>query len=192
MDRNDHTTQENIPSYFNLEPHKREEILAQIGSFSQVQYQIFHNICSFWEPALDYNKYILKTQKSTLIGKNQLELLFNKIQDARMGLLQYKLVEDELKPHRLILTEKDSLLFYYYTAEEILSRNFLESGHPFITLKSFDKYGLTLPEGFITALEPRLLGPGFHREVKSRKIIYGITRRNRSPILIPSECWTSI
>ena len=180
------TPQNATPSYFNLEPHKREEVLAQIGSFTQIQYQIFHNICDFWDPALDYNQYVLKTNKPALTGGNQLELLMNKIQDAHMGLLQYRLVDSELKPARLVLTEKDSIYFYYYICEEVLYRNVYESGHPFITVKTFDKYGITFPGEMITPLDPKSLSPGFHKKMMPQCTIFGITRRNRSPILIPS------
>ena len=186
MAQDSQTSKSAVPSYFSLEPHKREEVLAQIGSFTQIQYQIFHNICDFWDPALDYNQYVLKTKRPALAGGNQLELLMNKIQDAHMGLLQYRLVDSELKPARLVLTEKDSSYFYYYVCEEVLYRNVYENGHPFITVKTFDKYGISLPGEMITPLDPKSLSPGFHKKMMPHCTIYGITRRNRSPILIPS------
>ena len=186
MDTTDQTKQDATPSYFKMEPHQREEILSHIGSFSQIQYQIFHSICDFWDPALEYNKYILKAKKPALVNKNQLELLMNKIQDAHMGLLQYKLTENELRPHRIVLTEKDSPYFYYYICEEVLYRNYYENGHPFITAKNLEKHELNLPGKFITPIEPKILGPAFHAKMIPRHKIFGITRHNRSPIIIPS------
>ncbi|OQY35256.1 MAG: hypothetical protein B6241_01820 [Spirochaetaceae bacterium 4572_59] len=186
MNKDNQTGPDASPAFFNLDTHTREEMLSQIGGFTQIQYQIFHNICDFQEPALDYNKYVLKTQKPALIANNQLELLMNKIQEAHMGLLQYRLSGEELKPHRIILTDKDSLYFYYYICEEALYRNVDENGHPFITMKTLDKYGLTLPGKYVTPLEAKELSPEFHKKMIPQRTIFGITRRNRSPILIPS------
>lgn len=186
MNQDNRTDQGGSPAFFNLDTHKREEMLSQIGGFTQIQYQIFHNICDFQDPALDYNKYVLKTKKPALIANNQLELLMNKIQEAHMGLLQYRLSGDELKPHRIILTDKDSPFFYYYICEEALYRNVNENGHPFITMKTLDKYGLTLSGKIISPLEAKMLSPVFHKKMIPQRKIFGITRRNRSPILIPS------
>ncbi len=186
MDESHQSSQEAIPSYFKMEPHKREEILSHVGSFTQVQYQIFHNICDFWDPALEFNKYVLKTSKPALVNKNQLELLMNKLQDAHMGLLQYKLMENELKPFRIVLTEKDSSLFYYYVCEEVLYRHYYENGHPFITTKHFEKYNIALPGKFLSPLEPKVLGPAFHEVMIPQRHIFGIYRHNKPPILLPS------
>ncbi len=188
MDQTDQSPQNATPSYFRMEPHKREEILSHVGSFTQIQYQIFHNICDFWNPALEFNTYIMKTHKPALVNKNQLELLMNKLQDAHMGLLQYKLIENELRPYRIVLTEKESPLFYYYVCEEILYRHYYENGHPFITTKSFEKYSLALQGKFISPLEPKVLGPSFHSAMQSQRLIFGISRQNRPPILSPREC----
>ena len=186
MDQIEKSPQNATPSYFSMEPHKREEILSHVGSFTQTQYQIFHNICDFWNPALEFNTYIMKTHKPALVNKNQLELLMNKLQDAHMGLLQYKLIENELRPFRIVLTEKESPLFYYYVCEEILFRHYYEHGHPFITTKSFEKYNLTLQGKYISPLEPKVLGPSFHRAMQPQRLIFGISRHNKPPILIPS------
>jgi len=182
----DEKNSEATPEFFRMESFRREEFLSQIGSFSQVQYQLFHNICDFWQPALDYNHFILKSSKSALAANNQLEILMNKLREAHVGLLQFDLVGGELKPGRIILADKESFHFYYYAAEDLLARNISESGHPFITLQTFEKTDLILPGTYITPLEPALLSPGFIGKTREDPVLYGLSRKNRSPLLIPS------
>jgi len=181
---NSNTTTE-IPEYFRMETFRREEFLAQIGSFTQVQYQLFHNICDFWNPVLDYNHFILKSSKSFLASNNQLELLMGKLKAAHLGLLQYRLVDGEIKAGRIILSEKDAMPFYYYLAEDLMARQIHDNNHPFLTIKAFEDDGISLPTDLITPLESSMLSPGFAERGGGLKII-GINRKMKSPILLPS------
>ncbi|QEN08629.1 hypothetical protein EXM22_11770 [Oceanispirochaeta crateris] len=173
------------PAYFHMESFRREEVLAQIGSFTQVQYQLFHNICEFWNPVLDYNHFILKSSKSFLASNNQLELLMGKLKAAHMGLLQYGVNDGEMKASRIILCDKDAFPFFYYLTEDFFARHIFEHKHPFLTIKAFDDDGITLPVDMITPLETSMLSPGFASQNKDLKII-GINRKMKSPILLPS------
>jgi hypothetical protein len=173
------------PEYFHMETFRREEFLAQIGSFTQVQYQLFHNICEFWNPVLDYNHFILKSSKSFLASNNQLELLMGKLKSAHMGLLQYGLNDGEIKASRIILSDKDGLPFFYYLTEDLFARHMFEHKQPYLTIKAFDDEGITLPGDMITPLETTMLSPGFLKRNKDLKII-GINRKMKSPILFPS------
>ena len=179
------STKADIPEYFRMETFRREEFLAQIGSFTQVQYQLFHNICEFWNPVLDYNHFILKSSKSFLASNNQLELLMGKLKAAHIGLLQYRLVDGEIKKGRIILSEKDAMPFYYYLAEDLLIRHIYENKHPFLTIKAFEDDGISLPSDLITPLETSMLSPAFAEKPGDLKII-GINRKMKSPILFPS------
>jgi len=173
-----------IPEYFRMETYRREEFLAQIGSFTQVQYQLFHNICDFWNPVLDYNHFILKSSKSFLASNNQLELLMGKLKAAHVGLLQYRLVDGEIKAGRIILSDKDGMPFYYYLTEDLFVRHIFEKKHPFLTIKAFEDDGISLPSDLITPLESSMLSPGYAEKSEGLKII-GINRKMKSPILFP-------
>lgn len=190
QDMEENKKTEDVPEYFRMESFRREEFLAQIGSFTQVQYQLFHNICDFWDPALDYNQFILKSSKSFLASNNQLELLMSKIKAAHIGLLQYALIEGEIKASRIILCDKDTLPFYYYLAEDYMARHILEHTHPFLTEKSYDDDGISLPPEMITPLDSSMLSPGFAEKQKN-PIIIGINRKMKAPILIPSGMMNS-
>ncbi|WP_114630871.1 hypothetical protein [Oceanispirochaeta sp. M1] len=173
------------PEYFRMESFRREEYLSQLGSFTQVQYQLFHNLCDFWEPVLDYNQFILKSSKSFLASNNQLELLMGKLKAAHIGVLQYAIIEGELKASQIILTEKDDLAFYYYLGEDLLARQIYENPHPYLTAKAYDDEGISLPADMITPLDTSMLSPGYAAENKEL-IIIGINRKMKAPLLIPS------
>ncbi|MDC7235672.1 MAG: hypothetical protein PQJ58_20785 [Spirochaetales bacterium] len=174
-----------VPEYFRMESFRREEYLSQVGSFTQVQYQLFHNLCDFWDPALDYNQFILKSAKSFLASNNQLELLMGKLKAAHIGLLQYALIDGELKASRIVMTEKDDLLFYYYLGEDLLARQIHDNPHPYLTAKAYDDDGISLPSDMITPLETSMLSPGYAAENRE-PIIIGINRKMKAPLLIPS------
>ena len=179
------TTQE-LPEYFHMESFRREEFLSQLGSFTQVQYQLFHNLCDFWNPVLPYNQFILKSSKSFLASNNQLELLMDKLKAAHIGLLQYALVEGELKAHRIILSDKNSPAFYYYLCEDLLARHIFTQKQPFITEKVFDDDGIALPKDRMTVMESRMLSPGFEESSRESPVIIAVPRKMKDPLLIPS------
>ncbi len=174
-----------VPDFFHMETFRREEFLSQVGSFTQVQYQLFHTICDFWEPVLDYNQFILKSAKSFLASNNQIELLMDKLKAAHIGLLQYALVEGDLKPARIILSEKGAPEFYYYLGEDLMARQIHDNPHPFLTGKAFDTEGVNLPDELVTPLENRMISPGYAQSLKT-PVIIGIPRTMKSPILLPS------
>ena len=174
-----------VPEYFHMETFRREEFLSQVGSFTQVQYQLFHTICDFWEPVLDYNQFILKSAKSFLASNNQIELLMDKLKAAHVGLLQYTDINGELKPSRIILSEKDSREFYYYLGEDLMVKQIHDHPHPFMTAKAYDDEGISLPEGMVTHLENSMLSPGYAGSV-NEPVLIGIPRTMKSPILLPS------
>jgi hypothetical protein len=174
-----------VPEYFRMESFRREEYLSQLGSFTQVQYQLFHNLCDFWEPVLDYNQFILKSSKSFLASNNQLELLMEKLKAAHIGILQYAVIEGELKASRIILTEKDDLAFYYYLGEDLLIRQIHNNPHPYLTAKAYDDEGISLPINMITPMENSMLSPGY-ASTNKEPVIIGINRKMKAPLLIPS------
>ena len=185
MDEEKKTTQE-LPQYYRMESFRREEFLSQLGSFTQIQYQLFHNLCDFWSPVLDYNQFILKSSKSFLASNNQLELLMGKLKAAHIGLLQYTLVDGELKANRIILSDKNDFSFYYYLCEDLLARHIFNNKQPFITEKAFDDEGIDLPKDMITIMESRMLSPGFAETSKEKPAIIAVPRKLKDPLLIPS------
>ncbi len=169
-----------------MESFRREEFLSQLGSFTQVQYQLFHNICDFWSPVLEYNQFILKSSKSFLASNNQLELLMDKLKGAHIGLLQYSLIDGELKASRIILSDKNDFSFFYYLCEDLLARHIFNNKQPFITEKVFDDEGIALPKDMMTILEQRMLSPGFAETSKKRPVIIAVPRKLKDPLLLPS------
>jgi hypothetical protein len=179
-------TSPDLPQFYHMESFRREEFLSQLGSFTQVQFQLFHNLCDFWLPVLEYNQFILKSSKSFLASNNQLELLMDKLKAAHIGLLQYTLIDGELKAHRIILSEKNDFSFYYYLCEDLLARQILNNKQPFMTEKAFDDEGIALPKDMMTILESRMLSPGFAEASKEKPLIIAVPRKMKAPLLLPS------
>lgn len=178
--------QKELPSVFNMDLPKREEFLSQVGSFTQEQRRIFHRICDFYDPALDYNRFVLHAGKDILFANNQIEILMKKIKNAHYGLLQFKLLEGELKPNRIIICNRDSLEFYSSLIDDEIQRNLLDDNKPFLTMAELEEQNLSIPFDFVEATGPEALSPGFIKKNRGSVRIYSIPLKTGTTLITAS------
>ncbi|MDC7241766.1 MAG: hypothetical protein PQJ50_15540 [Spirochaetales bacterium] len=177
---------EALPAVFQMDLSKREGFLSQIGSFTQEQRRIFHRICDFYDPNLDYNRFVLHAGKDILFANNQIEVLMKKIRTAHYGLLKFQLLEGELKPNRIVLCDRDSIAFYNSVIEDETQRLLLEESRPFLTREELEEQNLAVPPEFIDDIGPENLSPGFIRGGEKSGKIYTIHLKTGVTLLTSS------
>jgi hypothetical protein len=151
---------------------KREEFLSQVGSFTQEQRRIFHRICDFYDPALDYNRFVLHAGKDILFANNQIEILMKKLKTAHYGLLQFHVHEGELKPEKIIVSNRDSKEYYAALIDDEIQRILIDEARSFLTLEELEEMNQRVPFDMVDSISPELLGPrAFGGEKNSARIL---------------------
>jgi hypothetical protein len=175
-----------LPSVFQMDLPKREEFLSQVGSFTQEQRRIFHRICDFFDPALDYNRFVLHAGKDILFANNQIEILMKKIKNAHYGLLKFQVVDGELKPNKIIITNRDSIEFYACLIEDEIQRNLLDESKSFLTMEEMEEQNLSIPFDFVDSIEAEELSPSFISKNKNENKIYSLKLKTGATLLVAS------
>ena len=150
---------EDLPAVFQMDLPKREEFLSQVGSFTQEQRRIFHRICDFYDPALDYNRFVLHAGKDILFANNQIEILMKKLKNAHYGLLQFHVHEGELKPEKIIISNRDSNEYYTALIDDEIQRILIDETRSFLTLDELEEMNQRIPFDMVDNISPELLGP---------------------------------
>ncbi|MDC7233362.1 MAG: hypothetical protein PQJ58_09015, partial [Spirochaetales bacterium] len=178
--------QKELPSVFQMDLPKREEFLSQVGSFTQEQRRIFHRICDFYDPFLDYNRFVLHAGKDILFANNQIEILMKKLKRAHYGLLEFKFIDGELKPSRIVVTNRDAVEFYNSLINDEIQRNLMDEGKPFLTMEEMEEQNLTVPFDYLESIGPEQLSPGFIRSNKNRAGVYTLKLKTGANLLLAS------
>ncbi len=176
-----------LPGVFQMDLSQREEFLSQVGSFTQEQRRIFHRICDFYDPMLDYNRFVLHAGKDILFANNQIEILMKKIKNAHYGLLKFKNNQGELKPDRIIITNRDSRIFYKNLIEDEIQRLMLEDSRPFLTLEEMEKANLRIPFDLVETIYPESISPRFIEEMKPQEKIFTMPLKTGGAVLVTSQ-----
>ena len=161
-----------LPAVFQMDLSQREEFLSQVGSFTQEQRRIFHRICDFFDPMLDYNRFVLHAGKDILFANNQIEILMRKIRNAHYGLLKFKNDQGELKPDRIIITNRDSQGFYKHLIEDEIQRLTLDDSRSFLTLEEMEKGNFRIPYDLVETIYPESVSPQYITKVAEEDKIF--------------------
>ena len=155
----DRNEKDDLPAVFQMDLQKREEFLSQVGSFTQEQRRIFHRICDFYDPALDYNRFVLHAGKDILFANNQIEILMKKLKNAHYGLLQFHVHEGELKPEKIIISNRDSKEYYTALIDDEIQRILLDETRSFLTIDELEEMNQHVPFDMVDSITPDVLGP---------------------------------
>ncbi|MDA3955882.1 hypothetical protein [Oceanispirochaeta sp.] len=175
-----------LPSVFQMDLQKREEFLSQVGSFTQEQRRIFHRICDFYDPVLDYNRFVLHAGKDILFANNQIEIMMRKIKNAHYGLLKFRLIDGELKADKIIVTNRDSREFYINLIEDEIQRNLMDDSRSFLKLPDLEEQNQRVPFDFVDTMHPESLSPSFIKLNKNEARIYTMPLKTGAPLLATS------
>ena len=177
----------NLPTVFQMDLSQREEFLSQVGSFTQEQRRIFHRICDFFDPMLDYNRFVLHAGKDILFANNQIEILMKKIRNAHYGLLKFRNDQGELKPDRIIISNRDSKSFYKHLIEDEIQRLMLDDSRGFISLEEMEKLNFRLPFDLVETQYPDILSPQYVKKLKESEKIYTMPLKSGGGMLFTSH-----
>ena len=176
-----------LPAVFQMDLSQREEFLSQVGSFTQEQRRIFHRICDFYDPMLDYNRFVLHAGKDILFANNQIEILMKKIRNAHYGLLKFKNDQGELKPDRIIITNRDSKPFYKHLIEDEIQRLMLDDSRGFISLEEMEKLNFRVPFDLVETQYPDVLSPQYVQKLKEDDKIYTMPLKSGGAMIFTSH-----
>jgi len=138
-----------IPKYFQYDQIQKEEFLSQLGNYTQEQRSLFRKICDFWEPELSFDRFISQEKDGFSFLDSHLRFLMNRLSSSRCGLLQMKIEKSQLVPDRIILTEPDSIRYFYYMLENEYLQILVQDEKSFIDNEYLLEVGLTIPTEYI-------------------------------------------
>ena len=177
----------NLPSVFQMDLSHREEFLSQVGSFTQEQRRIFHRICDFYDPMLEYNRFVLHAGKDILFANNQIEILMRKIRNAHYGLLKFRNDQGELKPDRIIISDRDSKAFYKHLIEDEIQRLMLDDARSYLSLIELEKGNFSIPYDIIDTIYPEAMSPRFVQKMREEEKIFSIPLKSGGALLSTSN-----
>ncbi len=176
-----------MPAVFHMSPSERDKYLSQVGSFTQEQHRIFHRICDFLDPALDYSRFVLHAGEDFSFSDNQIESLMKKLRSARLGLLVYRAEKGSLKPHRIVLCDRDSREFYLALLDDEMQKIRLDDSLPWPTIHALAETGVHIPRDLIENISANALSPGFVEQGQKENQLYNIGLSEHQHILVPSS-----
>ncbi len=180
----EHQEKDDLPAVFQMDLPKREEFLSQVGSFTQEQRRIFHRICDFYDPALDYNRFVLHAGKDILFANNQIEILMKKLKNAHYGLLQFHVHEGELKPEKIIISNRDSKEYYSALIDDEIQRILLDETRSFLTLDELEEMNQHVPFDMVETITPEVLAPKAFSAARGPNRILSLHLKHGVPLLL--------
>ena len=109
--------QPEMPTYFRMDRVGRDEFLSQLGHFGEEHRAMFSRLCDLWEPDISYDKFFAKAGHEYLNAGANLHTLMTHLEKGNCGLIAEAFREGVLEKDRIILTDRDSLRFWYWTVE---------------------------------------------------------------------------
>ena len=159
--------QPEMPGYFGMNRKGRDEFLSQIGHFSEEQRTLFSLLCDMWEPDIPYAKFITKARHGHMNAEPTLNALMNQMEREKCGLISCSVKENRLEKTRIILTERDSLRFWYWKVENAWQRIQVDDREPFPSLAAFQER-TSFPSGSLQPLSLTDISESFVRRLYSQ------------------------
>jgi hypothetical protein len=174
------------PSYAELDPKKQEEFLSGLGGFSPTQREIFHILCSQWQPFIPYSQIL-----NRLIGliKNpsfELDQLLDKFFTLRCGIVRLKIENQELHKEHIILTDPGDCRFYTALIQNMLTEFYYDPEMP-LPLESFlHKKGFQMPEECTLYVPESEYVDLFNPSSEERPILLRLPVSEKECLLLPT------
>lgn len=115
------------PDYVSFDQKGRDELLSQIGSFAPEERALFHRLCDAWSTRMDAKQFLETSTSSEANQRTALERLMAKLRTAQIGVLTTTNGPEGREPDQIILTTRDSLLFWTGVVEEAIMRGLRSS-----------------------------------------------------------------
>jgi hypothetical protein len=171
-----------MPEYFRADERKRQEFLSQVGTFSDEQRGIFNRLCDLFDPEISYSKAAVKTGLSW--ENSPFKSLMARLQSGHCGLVKFIWKNQQLEPHEVILTDRQSIRFYYHFIESEMQKNFLDDTVPFVNQKALAESGYSIPESMIETLAPEGIKDRLFRDSQDQVRIYRLEGVGQKGILV--------
>jgi hypothetical protein len=175
------------PSYFRLSERERETLLSQLGVTISDQRVLFHELVSNSLPDIGFNAFLNPRAGRFKNINGDLEKLFRRLQEARMGIItQKKNPQGEYEPHRLILTEEGSPRFWYYFLQNVFHKTLDVVSSSYLTLQAIKKRNIPLDEQVLQEASWSELGKNFLTKHEDSEIIFAFKTSDQQTLLVHS------
>lgn len=184
--------QPEMPGYFGMDRMGRDEFLSQVGHFSEEQRTLFSLLCDMWEPDIPYAKFLTKARHDHMNAEPALNAIMSQLERGKCGLIVCSAGEDRLEKSRVILTERDSPRFWYWSVENAWHRAQADESLPFPALGDFSHYE-SFPNDSLEPLSLADISESFVRGRGSEVRLYTLSDLTDSPfILTPSSVFLMV
>lgn len=170
-----------VPKYFQYDQIQKEEFLSQLGNYTQEQRSLFRKLCEFWEPELAFERFLKQEKDGFSFLDSHLRFLMTRLSSSRCGLLQMKVDKGDLVPDRIILTEPDSIRYFYYVLENEYLKVLLQEDKAFIGDEYLLEAGITIPSEFVEDLNHTEISNEFLSQQKNNVRILRISLEGSKP-----------
>ncbi|MEW5815353.1 MAG: hypothetical protein AB1798_08185 [Spirochaetota bacterium] len=178
---------EQTPDYIKFETKARDQFLSQIGNFTPGQRTLFHRLCTYWTPEIDYKKFISSHTSDIKNAEAELEKVMSRLKAVRLGLITTRVSEGERKKEKILLTPQDDFRFYYHRLGEEYEELNQSISNPFPTKKTLGEKNIHIPALFSSVLSPDNLHKYFIDEQTASQSIFSINVSTDDPVIVPSN-----
>lgn len=184
--------QPEMPGYFGMNRKGRDEFLSQAGHFSEEQRTLFSLLCDMWEPDISYVKFLTKARHDHMNAEPALNAIMSQLERGKCGLIVCSAVENRLEKSRVILTERDSPRFWYWSVENAWQRVQVDESLSFPALGDFSHHE-SFPNDSLETLSLADISESFIRGRGSEVRLYTFSDLTDSPfILTPSSVFLMV
>ena len=141
------------PCYIGGTTTDRDALLSQVGGFSANERQLFHLMCTMWEPEISYKRVLSHADGESAKLSASLPTLMDKLQRAGIGLILTVVYEGERRARAILLTDENSPVFFENLIAEAYQRVAADAERPLPSPASLQEDpGITIPEEVIQRL----------------------------------------
>lgn len=171
-----------IPKYFKYDEKNREEFLSQIGNFADERRRFFAKLCEMWTPEIPYAKGAVKS--GIQFNSNGFKSFMDRLSKAHCGLIKKQFKQGKIEPESVILTERDSIRFFYHYIESEYQQNFTSDRIPFLSYERLAGEKMVPPDEYIDVVAPEHLSEAYRQRFQNEIRIGKITGIGNSDILM--------
>ena len=175
--------QPEMPGYFKMNRVGRDAFLSQVGHFGEEQRTLFSLLCDMWEPDITYAKFLTKARHGHMNAEQALNALMSQLERGKCGLISCSVKENRLEKTRIILTERDSLRFWYWSVENAWERIQVDDREPFPSVDAFAQEA-SFPGSSLQPIALTDISESFVRRLYSQVQLCTLSDVSDSPLIL--------
>jgi hypothetical protein len=174
------------PEYLAYDAKQREVFLSQLGTFSPAERDVFHKLCTNWQPRIPYDRFVAIINKNDLAQSADVVSLLQKLKRQRTGLLRTEYVDGERVRAYVVITSQHAPAFYRELVEEYFVDMIESITNPFPFLSTIRREYENIPPGVFKTVTAEDLSAHFSGESTSDRA-FAIPVLDGEQVLVPAD-----